>query len=152
MCVISALLRCIPFPHSHLFCGQYIDASTVVYIDPSVFNYTELNNAIKIADDGAVFGSEYEIDLESCIKQLPYMICQYVYPRCNSTTQALLPVCVDNCLDYTEMCEYGFNALRGSSFIYPIFEMLVINCTHQFRAFGSVTVDLESCYHLYCKE
>ena len=124
----------------------------MVYIDTNVFNYTELNNAIKTAGDGAVFGSEYQIGVESCIKQLPYMICQYVYPRCNSTTQTLLPVCVDNCLSYTEMCGYGFNALRASPFLLPIFEMLIINCTHQFRAFGSVAVDLESCYNFYCKK
>ena len=152
VCGILSLLRCLPFPHSHLFCGQYIDANTMVYVDPNVFNYTELNNGIKTADDGAVFGSEYDIGVESCIKQLPYMICQYVYPRCNSTTQTLLPVCVDNCLSYTEMCGYGFDALRGSTFLFPIFEMLIINCTDQFRAFGSVTVDLESCYNFYCKK
>ena len=152
VCVIPALLRCMPFPHSHLFCGQYIDASTVVYIDPNVFNYTELNSAISLANDGAIFGHRISIGIETCIKQLPYMVCQFVYPRCNSTTQALLPVCMDNCLNYTEMCGYGFTALRGSTLLYPIFDMLVINCTNQFRAFGSVTIDLENCYNLYCKE
>ena len=141
-----------PFPHSHLFCGQYINASTVVYIDSNVFNYTELNNAIKIADDRGTFGFNIMIG-NSCIKQLPYMICQYVYPRCNMTTQALLPVCVDNCLDYVEMCEDGFANLsqlainENNSF----WEQLVINCSDQFRNLGSVSVDAEECYHFNCK-
>ena len=145
------LFRCLPFPHSHLYCGQYIDASTVVYIDPTVFNYTELNDAIRMASDAGIFGDRIVINANTCIKQLPYMICQSVYPRCNSTTQALLPVCVDDCVTKIEMCAFAITALETSVFLHPLFEALIINCTDQFRAFGSVTVDSESCYNYYGK-
>ena len=140
-----------PFPHSHLYCGQYIDASTVVYIDPNVFNYTELNDAIRMASDAGIFGDRIVINANTCIKQLPYMICQSVYPRCNSTTQALLPVCVDDCITKIEMCAFAIPALETSAFLHPLFEALIINCTDQFRAFGSVPVDSESCYNYYGK-
>ena len=124
----------------------------MVYIDPNVFNYTEANNAIKIADDRGTFGFNIMIG-NSCIKQLPYMICQYVYPRCNSTTQALLPVCVDNCINYTVMCKDGFSKLsqmainESNSF----YEQLVINCSDQFRIFDPVTIEEEECHHFDCK-
>ena len=145
------LFRCIPFPHSHLYCGQYIDASTVVYIDPNVFNYTELNDVIRMASNAGIFGDTFVINENSCIKQVPYMICQYVYPRCNSTTQTLLPVCVNDCIEKTEMCAFYVNALENSTSLNPLFGVLVINCTDQFAAFGSVTVDSESCYNYYGK-
>ena len=144
------LFRCIPFPHSHLYCGQYIDASTVVYIDPIVFNYTEINDAIRMASNTGIFGDRI-INGDSCIKQVPYMICQYVYPRCSNTTQALLPVCVDDCVEKTEMCAFYVTALESSASLNPLFGELVINCTNQFAGFGSVTVDSENCYNYYGK-
>ena len=150
MCVYVCLFRCVPFPHSHLFCGQYISASTVVYIDSSVNNYTDLNRAIKLASDGGVFGVLNET-FNICIRQLPYMVCQYVYPRCNSTTKVLLPVCTDNCAEMIEMCKFGFNSLAVTNFVDSLFEVLIINCTNQFKIFGSVTSDPESCYNFYCK-
>ena len=116
-----------------------------VYIDSSVNNYTELNHAIKLASDSGIFG------LLDCIRQLHYMICQYVYPRCNSTTQVLLPVCTDNCVEMTEMCIFGFNSLNHAGFPNPLFEELIINCTNQFRVFGLVASDSESCYNFYSK-
>lgn len=123
----------------------------MVYTDPNIFNYAELNDVIRTASDGGIFSFDIVIDGNSCMKQLPYMICQSVYPRCNSTTQALLPVCTDHCTQMIRMCEFGFIALNTSAFINPLFEVFVIDCTNQFRAFGSVTVDSESCYHFYCK-
>lgn len=135
-----------------MFCGQYIDSSTVVYIDPNVFNYTEINNAIKLASSARIFGDEIVIGLNTCIKQLPYVVCQSVYPRCNSTTQSLLPVCMANCMENVDgTCRFGFRALNVSAIINPLFEVLVIDCTNQFRAFGSVNIDLDSCYDFYCK-
>ena len=134
-----------------MYCGQYIDASTVVYIDPNVFNYTELNDAIRMASNAGLFGDTFVVNANSCIKQVPYMICQYIYPRCNSTTQALLPVCVDDCVAKTEMCAFYVNALETSDALNPLFEVLTINCTDQFAAFGSVTVDSERCYNYYGK-
>ena len=123
----------------------------MIYIDPTVFNYTELNDAIRMASDAGIFGDRIVINANTCIKQLPYMICQSVYPRCNSTTQALLPVCVDDCVTKIEMCAFAITALETSVFLHPLFEALIINCTDQFRAFGSVTVDSESCYNYYGK-
>ena len=123
----------------------------MIYIDPNVFNYTELNDAIRMASDAGIFGDRIVINANTCIKQLPYMICQSVYPRCNSTTQALLPVCVDDCVTKIEMCAFAITALETSVFLHPLFEALIINCTDQFRAFGSVTVDSESCYNYYGK-
>jgi len=127
----------------------------VVYVDPNVFNYTELNDAIKIANDSGLYGDRLVIDPggNSCIKQIPYMICQSVYPRCNSTTQALLPVCTSNCMKNFDSCSFAFNALSVSNAINvnPIFELLIINCTNQFRAFESVSVDSANCYSLYGK-
>ena len=123
----------------------------MIYIDPNVFNYTELNDAIRMASDAGIFGDRIVINANTCIKQLPYMICQSVYPRCNNTTQALLPVCVDDCVMKIEMCVFAITALETSVFLHPLFEALIINCTDQFRAFGSVTVDSESCYNYYGK-
>ena len=137
-----------------MYCGQYIDASTVVYIDPNAYNYTEVNDVIRLASDDGIFGDGIMIDVHSCMKQLPYMICQSVYPRCNSTTQALLPVCVDDCVAKINMCIPAITlaALETSAFLlHPLFEMISINCTDQFRAFGSVPVDSENCYNYYGK-
>ena len=145
-----SLCRCLPFPHSHLFCGQFIDASTIVYIDPIAINYTEMNNAIEDADNRGIFGFDVMVG-NSCSEQLPYMICQSVYPRCNSTTQALLPVCVDDCIAKTDTCSSAITALETSASLHPLYEMLTINCTDQFKAFGSVPVDSESCYNYYGK-
>ena len=147
-----SLCRCLPFPHSHLFCGQFIDASTIVYIDPSAINYAEMNNAIEDADNRGIFGFDVVVG-NSCSEQLPYMICQSVYPRCNSTTQALLPVCKNNCLDYTEMCEYGFKNLSQMAISEnnSLWEQLVFNCSDQFRMLSSVNVEAEECYNFYCK-
>ena len=147
-----SLCRCLPFPHSHLFCGQYIDVSTVVYTDPNTINYTEMNNAIEDAYNRGTFGFNV-VAGNSCSKQLPYMICQSVYPRCNSTTQALLPVCNNNCLNYTEMCEDGFRNLTqmAVSENNSLWEHLVYNCSDQFRMLSSVTVDSEECYDFYSK-
>ena len=134
-----------------MYCGQYIDASTVVYIDPNAYNYTEVNDVIRLASDDGIFGDGIMIDVHSCTKQFPYMICQSVYPRCNSTTQTLLPVCVDDCIAKTDTCSSAITALETSASLHPLFETIAINCTDQFRAFGSVPVDSESCYNYYGK-
>ena len=123
----------------------------MVYIDPNVYNYTEVNDAIRLASDDGIFGDGIVTDVHSCMKQLPYMICQSVYPRCNSTTQALLPVCVDDCIAKTDTCSSAITALETSASLHPLYEMLAINCTDQFRTFESVTVDSESCYNYYGK-
>ena len=123
----------------------------MVYIDPNVYNYTEVNDAIRMASDAGIFGDRIVTDVHSCMKQFPYMICQSVYPRCNSTTQALLPVCVDDCIAKTDTCSSAITALETSASLHPLYEMLTINCTDQFRAFGSVPVDSESCYNYYSK-
>ena len=111
-----------------------------------------MNNVIEDANNRGMFGFNVVVG-NSCSKQLPYMICQYVYPRCNSTTQTLQPVCKNNCLNYTEMCEDGFRNLSQMAISEnnSLWQQLVFNCSDQFRMFSSVTVDLEECYHFYCK-
>ena len=74
------------FPHTNLYCDQYIDASTVVYVDNDVFNYTELNsvlqNVILMFDDLSI--------KTPCRWQVPYMICQSIYPQGDNRTQTVM--------------------------------------------------------------
>lgn len=145
--------RCVPFPHSHLFCGQYIDRSTMVYVDANVymFNYTEANNRIIELDSGIAFGSGKG---NSCRWIVMYMICLSIYPHCNITTQALVPPCMNDCLKYTEdicrgnILSFTFIANLNNN---PVDEKLVLNCSTPFRAFNSVSVDTENCYNFSCK-
>ena len=144
--------RCVPFPHSHLLCGQYIDASAVVYINPNVFNYTEANSRIIQLDNGLAFGLG---TLNSCQWIVIYTVCLSIYPHCNISTQKLVPPCTDDCLEYTNRCR---RTIRGLTIITAIIsdndslEMLfVLNCSDPFRAFDSVNVDAENCYNFTCK-
>ncbi|XP_065910186.1 hepatocyte growth factor receptor-like isoform X3 [Dysidea avara] len=139
---------CGHFPHTNLYCGEYIDTNTVVYVDTDVFNYTEINNALRVFHDGGLFGRS-QVPNSSCRPQIVYMICQYVYPRCDNDTQALLPVCEDICSEYTENCIYAFRALPEVARVRPIAESFIVNCTNQFSAFGSVNFDTENCYDFY---
>ena len=102
----------VPFPHPDFLCGQYIDPSTTVYIDESVFNYTEANNRIIELDNSEVFG---EGNTRPCRWIIIYMICLQVYPQCNNTTQALIPSCVDECLKYNNVCSENMIVFRFSN-------------------------------------
>jgi len=83
------------------------------------------------------------------------MICQYMYPRCDPSTQMLLPMCEQSCSHFTEMCAYGFRTLQNlvDTDVEPIAELFVIDCTDQFRIFASanIRVNTEDCYDLYGK-
>ena len=142
--------RCVPFPHSHLLCGQYIDASTMVYIDPNVFNYTEANNRIIQLDNGLAFGLG---TINSCRWIVIYTVCLSIYPHCNISTQKLVPPCTDDCLEYINRCSgniRGLTAVARSD--NDSLEMLfVLNCSDPFKAFDSVNVDAENCYNFTCK-
>ena len=132
-----------PFPHAHLLCGQYIENNTVVYIDPNVFNYTEANNRIKELDDNELFGVRV-----SCRWRTLYMICLSIYPRCNVTTQTLLPPCMDDCLHYTSKCDrYSMTLQAFISFSDDLTSLFYLNCSAPFRSFSSPNVDTENCYN-----
>ena len=141
--MIVIIYRCMPFPHAHLLCGQYVENDTVVYIDPNVFNYTEANNRIKELDDIEVFGK-----VVSCRWRTLYMICLSIYPRCNVTTQALLPPCTDDCLYYASKCGRHSMTLQAlvSLNIDDVTSFFYLNCSAPFRAFSSPNVDTENCY------
>ena len=142
--------RCVLFPHSHLLCGQYIDASTMVYIDPNVFNYTEANNRIIKLDNSFGFGLDILI---SCRSIAIYTVCLSIYPHCNISTQKLVPPCMDDCLEYTNRCGGNLIGLTvAAKSDNDSLEMLfVLNCSDPFRAFDSFNVDAENCYTFACK-
>jgi len=147
--------RCVPFPHSHLFCGQYIDASTVVYIDNNVFNYTEANNRIIELDNNDISGPGI---MNSCRWIVLYMICISIYPQCNITTKALVPPCMEDCLKYTDLNGICGGNIRTLLLIAmdrldsnSLDKNLVLNCSAPFRAFSSVNIDSGNCYNFNCK-
>ena len=138
--------RCVPFPHSHLLCGQYIDASTMVYIDTNVFNYTEANNRIIQLDNSLVFGM-----INSCRWIVIYTVCLSIYPHCNISTQKLVPSCTDDCLGYINRCRENIRGLTALARSDNLEMLFVLNCSAPFRAFDSVNVDAENCYNFTCK-
>ena len=140
--------RCVPFPHPDFLCSQYIDTSTTVYIDDSVFNYTEVNNRIIELDSNAVFGTGI---LTSCRWIAIYMICLSVYPQCNSEKQVLIPPCINECLKYNNVCSGNLAPLSVSAILIQLDEKLILNCSDPFRVFDSVQVDVENCYNFSCK-
>ena len=143
----SANHRCIPFPHSHLFCGQYITASTMVYIDYSVFNYIEANNKVIELDNIEVFGI-----FSSCRWIRLYMVCISLYPRCNITTQALVSPCMNDCLKYTNRCYNDNNVFKGlTAAAARGLPYLILNCSVPFKLFSLVSVDTDNCYDFNCK-
>ena len=143
------IYRCVPFPHPDLLCGQYIDPSTTVYINESVFNYTEVNNRIIELDNAATFGLG---TLNSCRWIVMYMICLQVYPQCNNATQALIPSCIDECLKYSDVsCRRNLNGLRFSVISNELNEKLILDCSDPFRLFDSIHVNTENCYNFTCK-
>ncbi len=150
-CII--IYRCVPFPHSHLLCGQYIDASTMVYIDPNAFNYTEANSKIIKLEDGLAFSLG---EVNSCRWILIYTACLSIYPHCNTDTQKLMSPCIDDCLEYTNRsCRDNFIILATAIMFPddPLVELFLLNCSAPFRAFGSVNIDIdtENCYNFNCK-
>ena len=137
--------RCVPFPHPDFLCGQYIDNSTTVYIDDSVFNYTEVNNRIIELDSYEVFGTGI---LNSCRWIVIYMICLSVYPQCNTETQVLIPPCINEC---DNVCSGNLAALTASAIFNQLDKKLILDCSDLFRVFDSVHVDAENCYNFSCK-
>ena len=142
------IYRCVPFPHPDLLCGQYIDPSTTVYIDESVFNYTEVNNRIMELDNSVVFGTGANT---SCRWIIMYMVCLQVYPQCNNATQALIPSCVDECLKYNNVCNRSLVGFRTLGIFDQLDGKLILNCSDPFRLFDSIHVDTENCYNFTCK-
>ena len=126
----------------------------MVYIDPNVFNYTEANNIIEIVD-GAAFSPGI---VNSCRWILMYTVCLSIYPQCNISTQKLVPPCIEDCLEYANICRNNFIILTTAIMFAdnPLeidLELLVLNCSAPFRAFGSVNIDIdtENCYNFNCK-
>ena len=134
-----------------MYCGQYIDADKIVHVDTNFFNYTELNNVLEdvivMIDDPSV--------KTPCRWQVPYMICQSMYPQCDNRAQAVVPVCMDNCLNYTQLCGTWFIDLQmiANVVVDPLVQLFVLNCSDQFQHFQSITVDTgpNNCYNFYCE-
>ena len=146
---VMIIYRCTPFPHHDLLCGQYIDHSTTVYIDDSVFNYTEANNRIIELDNNEIFRTG---ELTSCRWIVIYMICLSVYPQCNTETQALVPPCKDECLKYIDnVCSGNLALFHLSTVSFQLDEKLILDCSDPFRVFDSVHADVENCYNFTCK-
>ena len=122
----------------------------MIYIDYNVFNYTEANNEIIKLDNGVAFGTG---NLNSCRWIVMYTICLSIYPHCNVTTQSLLPPCMDNCLEYNDMCSGNSVSLQllAKKTNFSHLESYILNCSAPFRAFDSVSVDTENCYNFSCK-
>ena len=127
----------------------------MVYIDPNVFNYTEANNKIIELEDGAAFSPGI---VNSCRWILMYTVCLSIYPHCNISTQKLLSPCIEDCLKYVNRCRDNFFLLTTVVMLAdnPLeidLELLVLNCSAPFRAFGSVNIDIdtENCYYFNCK-
>ena len=142
------IYRCVPFPHPDLLCGQYINPSTTVYIDENVFNYTEVNNRIIELDNNGTFG---EGVTNSCRWTVMYMICLQVYPQCNNATQALIPSCIDECLEYNTACFGSLLGLLRPNIPNPLNAKLILNCSDPFRLLDSIHVNTENCYNFTCK-
>ena len=127
-----------------MFCGQYIDTSTAVYIDSNVFNYAEENQRLMKLDAHMIFG-----EITSCRWITMYTSCLSIYPHCNITTQALLAPCMNNCLNYTSYCEHQTNI--SSILTASGDKQFILNCSAPFTKFGTVNVDMDSCYEFNCK-
>ena len=147
------IYRCVPFPHSHLLCGRYINASTMVYIDPNVFNYTEANNGIAELDDNERIFSNPRVIETSCQWIVIYTVCLLMYPRCSVITQSLVPPCMDDCLGYTEKCRRGILGFTTATRLDDELGKINFNCSAPFSTFSSVgtSVDTENCYNFSCK-
>ena len=135
-----------------MLCGQYINASTLVYLDSSVFNYTEVNNMIKRFDSDQFF-----TETGSCRWTALYMICLSIYPQCNNETKVLVPPCEDNCLYHTTRCAYIGRALQIPAISNDLILLFILNCSNPFRAFNSYgssnynANNSDNCYNFGCK-
>ena len=152
LCII--IYRCVPFPHSHLFCGQYINASTMVYIDPNVFNYTEANNRIaKLDSEESLFTNARASDNDSsCQWKVLYTVCLFMYPHCSIISQALVPPCMDDCIEYTTIrCRRGILGFSiATGFMDDPLNNIKIDCSAPFSVFSSVSTDTENCHEFNC--
>lgn len=98
-------------------------------------------------DDYGIFGTT-----RSCRWITLYMICLSIYPRCDNTTQALIPPCMNDCLEYTAKCTVQVIAIEVFNINdNELDELLILNCSALFRAFDSVNVDTENCYNFSCE-
>ena len=127
-----------------MLCGQYIDVNTAVYIDDNANNYTEANNRLLEIDNGMFFG-----ETTACRWFAIYTSCLSIYPHCNVTTQALVAPCMNDCLNYTNIC----NNITGFQNILTLSDdrRLILNCSTPFTVFPSVNVDTDNCYEFKCK-
>ena len=146
--MLTFTCRCVLFPHSNLHCGRYINASTMVYIDPNVFNYTEANNRIGELDSVEGLGGG------SCRLITTYTFCISVYPHCNNATQALVPPCMDDCLQFSDFC--GLTQLLIFTTI-PNLDpdsldgQLLLSCSDPYRLFDVTINNTENCFNFNCK-
>ena len=120
----------------------------MVHIDPNVFNYTEANNRLLELSVNGTNGAG------SCRPIREYTFCLSIYPRCNGTTQALVPPCMEDCMEYSDLCDLT------RFFVFPdipdlnrdsLDAMFLLPCSNPYRAFSSVIVDTENCFNFSCK-
>ena len=104
---------CQPFPSQQLtlFCSQYFNESSMVYIHDNI-NYTFLNEQLFEWRDRGYFGktSSYVPGKSTfCGSQIPYMVCIYLYPPCDNGVP--LALCQDQCSNLRSRCCDAVNNL-----------------------------------------
>lgn len=124
----------------------------MVYVDHNVYNYTKINNKIMILQDNQILGIGSE---SSCPWIVIYTICLLIYPRCNVTTQALMPPCMDDCLKFIDnKCMSNVKGLVATNILGIFDKNLLLNCSTPFGAFGdsvNIQFDTENCYNFTCE-
>ena len=105
-------ISCQPFPSHQLFCSQYFNESSMVYIHDNI-NYTFLNERLFEWSNRGYFGNTISYILRRsssfCNAQIPYMVCVYLYPPCGDGVP--LALCQDQCSNLRSQCCDAVNNL-----------------------------------------
>ena len=104
------IFSCQPFPSQQLFCSQYFNESSVVYIHDNI-NYTFLNEHLFEWRNNGYFGKPSSDVLTFCSTQIPYMVCIYLYPPCDDGVP--LAFCQDQCSNLRSQCCDAVNNLTS---------------------------------------
>ena len=113
---ICVEISCQPFPSQQLFCSQFFNESSMVYINDN-FNYTFLNERLFKWRNNGHFGQINISNLFTgrqssfCATQIPYMVCVYLYPPCDDGVP--LALCQDQCSNLRSQCCDAINNLTS---------------------------------------
>ena len=109
-------ISCQPFPSQQLFCSQFFNESSMVYIHDN-FNYTFLNERLFEWRNSGHFGNINSGNpltgrqSSFCATQIPYMVCVYLYPPCDD--EVPLALCQDLCSNLRSQCCDAINNLTS---------------------------------------